>query len=168
MTDTRIPLRGRHGEVRGHALIDAEDAAALLPHKWHLTTTGYARTWFKTTEGKWRPVMMHRLLLGLGPTREDTRQGDHINGDKLDNRRANLRIVTGAENRQNKRGWGKYSQHRGVTFNIANGKWMAYAQTGARKRTLGYFDSEDEAARVASEFRARHMPASRDARGERP
>jgi hypothetical protein len=50
---------------------------------------------------------------------------DHINGDGLDNRRANLRWVNHAQNMQNRRGWGKASQSMGVTFNRSTKKWIA-------------------------------------------
>lgn len=50
---------------------------------------------------------------------------DHINGDGLDNRRANLRWVNHAQNMQNRRGWGKMSESMGVTFNRSTKKWIA-------------------------------------------
>lgn len=63
------------------------------------------------------------LVLGRRP--EPGMMADHINGDGLDNRRANLRWVNHTQNMQNRRGWGKVSQTMGVTFNRNTRKWIA-------------------------------------------
>lgn len=63
------------------------------------------------------------LVLGRRP--EPGMMADHINGDGLDNRRANFCWATHTQNMQNRRGWGKMSQTMGVTFNRSTGKWVA-------------------------------------------
>jgi len=74
---------------------------------------------------------------------------DHINGDRLDNRRANLRIVTKQQNRQN---IGKQShremtsRYKGVVQHPKTLRWRAIVKTGGKQRHLGYFATEHEAA----------------------
>lgn len=71
---------------------------------------------------------------------------DHINGDKSDNRLANLRSVTRSQNRMNV---GAYksngSGYRGVNFDKATGKWKAQIQRDGRKRAIGYFGTPEDA-----------------------
>lgn len=75
-------------------------------------------------------------------------QIDHINGDKLDNRIANLRVLTNAENKQNQRR--AYANNRtgrlGVSYDSRNGKWRARIMLDGRSKSLGYFPTPDAAS----------------------
>ena len=71
---------------------------------------------------------------------------DHINQDKLDNRRCNLRIVTPSINAINsKRRRNGTSKYKGVFLKKAEGKWCAVICVNYKKKYLGYYESEDEA-----------------------
>ena len=84
----RIPLiDGRDGSVVGHTLIDDADAR-LADFTWRLGRTGYAVRW---RDGG--TIYLHREVLGL--ERGDGLEADHVNRDRLDNRRANLRAALG-------------------------------------------------------------------------
>lgn len=83
------------------ALIDDENAAVILQHKWSIRQNKrrfYAtrNTSKKTGELKTK-VQMHRFIIGA----KEGEQVDHINGNSLDNRRCNLRIATTSVNRAN-------------------------------------------------------------------
>jgi hypothetical protein len=74
---------------------------------------------------------------------------DHINGDSLDNRRANLRLATHSQNSCNKRKRkNTTSQFRGVCFCKAKGKWDANINLAGKRIWLGSFDSEIEAGKA--------------------
>src|SRR3954464_1039854 len=88
-----LPLGGRRGPLRGHAIIDDADAHLVAGRTWYLDASGYAQS-----ETKER-VRLHRLLM-QPPFGFEV---DHRNGDKLDCRRANMRIVSHAQNAQNVR-----------------------------------------------------------------
>ena len=153
----RIPLKQR-GQIAAYALIDAEDYDALARWSWALNDKGYAQR-STTVRGKRINHRMHREILGL--VAGDGLEVDHINGDPLDNRRANLRIVTHAENHQNRHTtWGS-SRFRGVSWCAAKGKWRAEGRINGRGYHLGYFAGEKEAAAVAAAWRAEHMPFAR-------
>jgi hypothetical protein len=150
-----IPLRRRDGSVRAHAKIDREDAH-LAAYRWCLMPLGYVvRNLPRPAEGC---IYLHRAVLGLEPG--DGLQADHITGDRLDNRRSNLRIVTNAQNSQNLSSKGGTSRYRGVYWFADRGKWVAAVTLNGRRKTVGYFDSEDDAAHAASEYRRLHMPFS--------
>lgn len=86
-----------------------------------------------------KAIYMHRIILDA----EKGQDVDHINGNGLDNRRANLRLCSRKQNQANKRkGRGK-SKYKGVSWNSAYGKWKATTGT----KFLGYFTEEDQAAK---------------------
>lgn len=155
-----IPLRDRKGLVVARVLVDDADFEWLNEWPWHLTG-GYASRHVYSGKSKTR-IWMHRLILGL--SREDALQADHINRDRLDNRRSNLRAVTADQNRQNLRPYrGARSRFRGVYFVPpstpgSQPKWSAVVQVDGVRHRLGRFLSEDEAGRVAAAFRAEHLP----------
>jgi hypothetical protein len=134
----QIPLN--HGQV---ALVDDEDYDALISMKWYYAE-GYARRSDPDRPGGIQ--FMHRLILNA-PT---GLQVDHINGDKLDNRRSNLRLCTGSQNVRNtgKRRGTFSSVYKGVSLHKASGRWMAHIRISGRSGPLflGYFAFEIDAA----------------------
>ncbi len=89
---------------------------------------------------------MHRLILEL-PSYADMRVDvDHVNGDGLDNRRANLRITTRAQNLANSGGREGSSTYKGVSFESQTSRWKAQITVDGRNRSLGRYDTEEEAA----------------------
>lgn len=133
-----------------YALVDDEDLDLVMQFApWHLGN-GYA------VHGYWegkksKCVRMHRLILGLGPHDPHV---DHINHNRLDNRRANLRTCTVRQNTRHAppqrtyAGTRKSSRFKGVSFMKARGKWHTRIQTKNRRISLGHFESEISAARA--------------------
>lgn len=163
-----VPLRDRTGATISYAVLSVEDAH-LAEYRWYLDSDPsrgqsklYARRNVKR-DGRLVALYLHREVVGLQVA--DPRQCDHINGITLDCRRANLRIVTHAENGQNlhKPRVGSSSRFRGVTWDKARGKWLAAGTLNGRRRHIGRFDSEEEAGVAAAEWRREHMPFSREA-----
>lgn len=75
---------------------------------------------------------------------------DHINGIKDDNRLENLRDVNGVVNKQNTREarGGRVAGLLGATYHEATGKWRARVWIGGRNKSLGLFDTAEEAHAV--------------------
>lgn len=84
---------------------------------------------------------------------------DHINGDRIDNRIANLREATPSENLQNQEFPRGSNPHLGVSWQKSRGKWRADICVNHQQRFLGRFDTQEE-ARVAylDAKRALHVP----------
>ncbi len=157
----RIPLRARDRKtVRAYVIIDAADFAWASQWHWCLMAVGYAVR-RATVNGRSEFFLLHRELMGL--VKGDGLEVDHINHNKLDNRRANLRIVTRQGNRQNVASRrGSSSQYRGVAWDKAAGKWVAGIGINGKRKYLGYFTDEQEAAAVALAARREMLPDSVD------
>lgn len=74
-------------------------------------------------------------------------QVDHINGDHTDNRIANLRVLSNAENCQNKNRARKDNRSGllGVSWEARNQKWRARIMVNGRSVALGYHDTPEQA-----------------------
>lgn len=81
-------------------------------------------------------------------------QIDHINCDRADNRLANLREATGAQNSANQRGRARHGM-KGA-YLCADGRWLSTIALGGRRRHLGRFQTQEDAhaayARAAREI----------------
>ncbi len=117
---------------------------------WSLSTSGYAAA--KIPELR-KAVAFHIFAF---PNCPDGMVRDHINGDKLDNRKANIRFVSQLQNSQN-RGKGKNNRsgHVGVSWRRLEKKWTASITVGKKCICLGYFSSIEDAiaAREAAEIK---------------
>lgn len=121
-------------------IVDDKDFDVLNKYKWHICA-GYAAR-LQYPERKY--IYMHRQILEA-----HEKQVDHINYDKLDNRRCNLREATKGQNmantklrRTNKSGF------KGVTFYKAYKKWAAEITINYKRISLGYFDNKENAAKA--------------------
>ncbi len=77
---------------------------------------------------------------------------DHINGDGLDNRRCNLRVTSQKFNNRNARKRKKgTSIYKGVHFCEVTKKWKAQIQINKKKKSLGGYFTEKEAAEAYNE-----------------
>lgn len=161
----RIPLYRRDGTVHGWAVVSAEDYERVACDRWYLASRGYAARQYRHPDSRsTRIELMHRRILGL--ERGDGRQADHINRDKLDNRRENLRVLTQTENNQNVAGGRGLSGAHGVHWNKDRGVWMARVTHNGRMHFLGYFAEVERAAEVAARWRAENVPYSVEATAE--
>lgn len=132
--------------TRGHvALVDDADFEWLSQFKWHAMKqphTFYA-TRSARKNGKKFTVWMHREI-NETPDRLKT---DHINGDGLDNRKANLRSVTHQDNMiNNARHTAKRPQYRGVSWHKRQEKWLAQITVNCRNIYIGIFQTAELAS----------------------
>lgn len=127
-------------------MVDDADFLWLRRFRWHYSaTTGYART--HLGHGVFRNL--HQLLL----PRITDKVADHINRDKLDNRRCNLRLVTKAENNRNKLQHNNTSGFSGVTRNVNSpSRWIAQASLNNQNYYIGSYGSPEEAAKARTAF----------------
>jgi len=131
--------------TKGHwTLVDKDVFLALQGKPACICGLGkYAKT--RVSSDK-MPLGLHRFVLGM--TRHDKSIVDHINRNTLDNRRANLRIVTPAQSAMNT-GPKSKRRYKGMTF--AYGKWQAKIRVDGKVISLGAYATEVEAARAYNE-----------------
>jgi hypothetical protein len=134
-------------------LVDDDDFDELNQFSWcaKVCKSGkiYAQRNAKHLDGKWKPILMHRYLLQLGP--KDGVEVDHIDGDGLNNTRSNMRRATHRKNLSNLVArQGCSSKFKGVSWHKASQKWTAYVGAGGHKghKYLGLFLNETDAARA--------------------
>jgi len=130
------------------SIIDDADFDWLSQWKWSCAANGYAVR--RKGAGESEPgtvIYLHRVIMGF-PTGKEV---DHINRNKLDNRRSNLRIADRSLNASNMSAPRRNSS--GVVGVQAHaGGWMARIRVGNKNRYLGWF--KDIALAIAARNQA--------------
>lgn len=142
------------------AIVDDEDYEALIKRKWCFSactrrSAGYASRYL-TVEGKKVVIRMHRHIMGL--RYGDGMEVDHIDGNRLNNRRSNLRVCTHAQNaknnalsRRNKSGF------TGVRFHPIDLCYVAAIVINSKKIHLGNFKTIEEAKKARLDSEIQHF-----------
>jgi hypothetical protein len=122
------------------SLIDDDDFKKVQDYKWFINDNGYVRG-YKNWREKY--VYLHRLILDAS----SMQQVDHINGNRLDNRKENLRITSQQQNTFNAglRSNNK-SGYKGVRLRKDTKRWSASITHNYKEISLGCFDTKEEAA----------------------
>ncbi len=122
-------------------LVDDSDYEWLSKFTWYIDSIGYARRHLRV-DGKYTKIRMHQEIMNT-PSRHDT---DHTNGNRLDNRRCNLRVCTRSENSSN-RGANSNNKTRlkGVSKNVDCETFRAEITVNKQKIYLGSFCTPEEA-----------------------
>lgn len=123
-------------------LVDDEDYGWLSKHKWHLDRYVIRSIYLN---GKRYHSRMHRVIINT----PEGMHTDHINGDKLDNRRENLRVCTRSENMANcglKKS--NKSGYKGVHWSKNNKNWRVQIRKDGKYVYQRYFHNILDAARA--------------------
>lgn len=131
-----------------YAIIDDEDFAEISKYKWfaHFDPSSgryYVGRQISVGKKKQQTIKMHRVILQAKPNEI----ADHINRNPLDNRRANIRIVTASENNMNRKLFKNNSSgYRGVTYLSRRQKYQVCIQFNRNRKYIGIFNTPEEAA----------------------
>lgn len=137
-----IFLYDRNQKIVGKTKIDLDDVEKCKNEKWHMKKSKSEKPYAQKRTGR---ILLHHFVLGF--IKKDKLEIDHINGDSLDNRKINLRIVTHAENIRNQRKLPKNntSGHMGVYWSPRNKNWIARIKTNNKTIHLGCFQNIEDA-----------------------
>ena len=142
------------------ALVSAdiyEQVVKAGPWRLHIGTGYIVSSKYNKTTKTPETIYLHRFVMGL--TKGDGLIVDHINGDRLDNRAENLRLVTKAENAQNRTKAVGALKFRGVSKR-PSGRYRISVQIPGGGRIRKQFKTELEAAFAAEALRAKYQPMS--------
>ncbi len=123
-------------------LVDDNDAPHLAAYQWFVAGDGYVIRYDNNSV-----IRMHRQILHETSASHVV---DHIDGNRCNNQRSNLRAATRQQNAQNTRSKRQYagktrpSQYKGVSYR--RGKWRMVITTSAGQRIDLIFNTELEAA----------------------
>lgn len=129
----------------GHVMyFDECDRWLVEKYAWHVDMKGYARAQTRR-DGKIKNISFHKMITPDCP-KEKFR--DHINRNRLDNRRNNLRFVTAQQNAWNRNpNKNNPTGYKGVS--IEQGKYFrAHIREGGKKIWIGYFPTAEAAAKA--------------------
>ena len=139
------------------ALVDDEDYEYLMQWRWYYDH-GYAirNTFVSRAEGKQtnKRTYMHREILQT----PKNMLSDHIDGNKINNQRNNLRCVTASQNSMNaKCDKNTSSGFKGVSWHKRRNKWSSYITVDKKIKYLGYFEDKISAAITYNSMALKHF-----------
>lgn len=124
------------------SMVDDEDFEFLDQWNWRLSTSGY---FIHSVVGK-KAIIMHRLILQKHNLYKYGLEVDHINRNRIDNRKENLRMCTSSQNKgnvgplkSNKTGY------KGVAWKRLRNQWEVHISFNKKYMFLGYFNDPKEA-----------------------
>jgi HNH endonuclease len=131
--------------------------ADLLRHEWLVGRNGYARR-CSFSVGRKSTILIHREVLSriLGRALTSADFTDHINRNRLDNRRSNLRLVSRSQNQSNRGKMKRVGVSKFIGVRRAGKKWGALIQVGAKEIWLGVHPTEAEAAAAYNRAAEKH------------
>jgi hypothetical protein len=150
-----VCLYNTKSEEVARAKIDIENITICKQYKWRLKNDGYVVTTTKTNELPRKTTKyIHRWIM----SEPDSKVIDHINHDKLDNRKCNLRVCTQTENSQNKQLTDRNkSGCLGVSWSKVMNKWYARINVNGENVYLGYFTNKEDAIKVRKEAEQKYF-----------
>lgn len=127
-------------DINYEVLIDNEDADIVNKCRWYIGSDGYVHSTIPSNNKK---IVMHRLVLNVLNTEQD-KVVDHINFNKLDNRKSNLRLITHNENLHHRK-VNNDSGYKGVYWREKYNKFEAVISIKGKQYYVGMHNTAEEA-----------------------
>ena len=130
------------------AIVDAEDYKKLAQYHWQLVEEAGKPCYAVRLVGR-KIISMHRQIMNSPASRIV----HHKDGNRLNNTKKNLEIVTIAENNRycRKRGRAASSKYKGVSIHKRSGKWQGSIKYNGIHKSLGSYETQEEAAKAYDE-----------------
>lgn len=144
-----IIIYNKDKSIKAVGLVDVDDCERCSQHSWNLTSHGYLES---RIEGN--KIRLHRFvtnaLKGL--------EVDHIQGNKLDNRKSQLRVCTHQQNSYNSKICkNNKSGVTGVCYDKNNKKWRAKIRVDGKEIWLGRYETFEDAVKVRKEAEEKYF-----------
>lgn len=136
-----LQILDKDGKIKKIALLDKDVVNKISKYSFRMHNNGYVVTAIKK-----KTLYLHQIILG---TKKDNYEIDHINRNKLDNRKNNLRLCKHIDNTHNR----KRNIDQGINFinRKLNKQYRATIIDNNKLYFLGYFKTKDEAIKVRRE-----------------
>lgn len=138
------------------AFIDKEDLDKVKNYTWRETKDGYPICYYNEN-GKQSHKCLHNVF--INPPRPF--EVDHINQNKLDNRKSNLRVVTHLENMHNINRVAKSNTGVSNVYKVKSGKFAVRIQYNLKQNHIGTFNSMEEAKIALEDFKKEKLDCTR-------
>lgn len=135
-----LPAWKANNVLAGYALVDDEDYEKLNKYRWNIGS-GYLYS-SKRVGKRTIKTTLHKIILSA----PDGMDIDHIDGNKWNNQKSNLRFATRAENSRNQGTKNVNKKYKGVYFDKNKSHWYVQIKYNYKIYCLGIYKSEDEAA----------------------
>lgn len=147
----KIEQKDNYSIINESILIDDDDLENILDYHRYVSinSSGYAYFRYKGVD-----YFLHRLIMGLSPKYDNDTKiiVDHINGNRLDNRKENLRICEKSDNPMNCKIYkNNTSGCKGVTWMKRLNKWQAAISVKGKSIYLGVYSNIEDAIKVRKE-----------------
>lgn len=136
-------VQARRGKVMVKVQVSPEDLHLINNHRLSIMSAGYVQMYHEK-----QVCLLHRVIMGC--TTRDGKIVDHINGDILDNRRSNLRLVTPSQSSRNR--MSIYQSPHGYGIRICRNKYQVSFTRQGVIHHLGTFATLAEAETVRDRF----------------
>ncbi len=144
-----IILKNTYAEEVARAKIDIDDIEKVKKYKWYKNAHDYV----ESKQGKKR-ILLHELVFG----KKEGYIIDHINRNKLDNRKINLRYATISQNGMNKKiQSNNTSGYTGVYWDKSRDKWIASIQINSKQIYLGRYDDINDAIKARKDAEIKYF-----------
>lgn len=133
---------------------DIEDLPLIQNYYWSISTTGYAVSYYFTRDEDNKRIHHMRLFHRMIMNALDGMDVDHINRNRLDNRKMNLRLCLSQQNDYNNSlSKSNTSGVTGVSYNKQRKLWRAYISYQGKRIELGWYSNKLDAvlARLKAE-----------------
>jgi hypothetical protein len=141
-----IFLYNQKGLKIAETKVDLDELREIKRYKWRLTNNGYVKTGDN--------ILLHRFIMNCS----NNKVVDHINKDKLDNRKNNLRICEQTHNLMNSKiSKDNKSGYKGVGFHKPSKKWRARITVDKKTIYLGLFNSKEDAIKARREAEIKYF-----------
>ena len=140
-----IIIEDKHKNIVGIGIIDIEDIDKCIYYRWSINNLGYIVTYKNN-----KCILLHKLIL---VNNDKTKVIDHINRNKLDNRKSNLRIVDHYINSHNR---DIIKNNKGIQFRKSDNKWIVTFYVKGKRMYFGSYANEEVASIVAKQYMKRY------------